>query len=521
MSERPPIEHIVVLMMENRSFDHMLGYLSLPEAMGGRGRSDVNGLHPGHANSHAGQEHPVHALDDRPELTKAEDPSHSARSVDAQLKGGMAGFVSNFAATRNPEEIEHAISSGQITGIDPSVVMGYHTARVLPAYDFLAENFTICDRWFSSVPGATWPNRLYALTGGPDRKGSRDGRNPPLYRHRSFLRELDHRGVTWRWYSSDPGTLRAVDWWYRLGPDDNFAFLESRSLLEAWNFFDDVAQKRLPQLAWLDPNFVDIGGSFGANDDHPPSNVLAGQDLVLRVYNALAQSKYYWPKTLFVIFYDEHGGFYDHVTPPGTPDAPPAGEPPADDRPALRRYGVRVPALVVSPYARARHVAKETYDHTSVMATVLRTFCPGEADSIMARFGQRVASANDLLPVLSTEPRPEVPQPPEEAYETILAWATERFEAGLRKPLPVEPPWDLGEIAGGKLRALLRKQVQRLRKQLGWLRDLLWRLTGRRRLFAGLMRPEETRLKAPPGLEREMLELSKSIRGRGLPPGKP
>lgn len=104
---------------------------------------------------------------------------------------------------------------------------------------------------------------------------------------------------------------------------------------------------------------------------------------MLRIYNALAQSDY-WTKTLFVIFYDEHGGFYDHVTPPGTPGEHWAGEPPADDRPELRRYGVRVPALVVSPFAVERHVAKETYDHTSVMATIFRTFCPDEADRILA-----------------------------------------------------------------------------------------------------------------------------------------
>jgi phospholipase C len=522
------IEHIVVLMMENRSFDHMLGYLGLPEGdeFRGRGRTDVEGLSRDHGNcDESGEFLKVERLAARRIDEKVLDPGHGAADVDAQLAKDRhkdreidnGGFVKNYQHVLRRHRRKLLEEHG---GVPPwrddldfeearKLVLGYQTAEEVPVYDFLAEEFTICDRWFSSVPGATWPNRLYALTGGPDKKGSRDGKGLPVYRRRSWVRELERRKIKFRWYSSDPGTLRLVDRWYRLGPDDAFAFLAHRSLLEAWNFFDDVAQRNLPQLAWVDPNFVDLGGLWGANDDHPPSDVLAGQELVLRVYNAIAKSDYYWPRTLLVIFYDEHGGFYDHLVPPGTPEATDAGDPPADDRPKLRRYGVRVPAFVVSPYAKRRHVAKADYDHTSVIATVLRTLCPGDADRIMSRMNSRVRGARDLRDLLDG-PLRDPPEVPATAYDRIIGWHKDAYSTELRNPLRVKPPWSLEDEALKKLRGFLRRQ-----------RERLLRIVPTRRLFAGLLWPEKTRLRDPHDLEAQMFAFSKSIRKRGLPPGKP
>ncbi len=139
-------------MLENRSFDHMLGYLSHEG-----GRDDVDGLRAEFANEHDARRYPVHHLDG---TTIPDDPDHSAAAVDLQLGGGrMDGFVSSFAKTLDGLGLESA---------DPGRVMGYYNADDVPVYDHLAREFAICDRWFSSVPGATWPNRLYAICGRAD-----------------------------------------------------------------------------------------------------------------------------------------------------------------------------------------------------------------------------------------------------------------------------------------------------------------------------------------------------------------
>src|SRR5689334_18275389 len=209
------VEHIVVLMMENRSFDHMLGYLSLEG-----GRTDVDGLRPEFANTHDGHRYPVHHLGT---TAIATDPDHSADAVELQLGGGaMDGFVASFAKT---------LADHKVPGHDAAAVMGYYTAADVPVYDHLARDFAICDRWFSSVPGATWPNRLYALCGRA--AGSRDDlppHVPPIYRQPSFVRHLDAHGVSWRWYSFEAGTLRLADVHYRLSHHHRFRFFSRENL---------------------------------------------------------------------------------------------------------------------------------------------------------------------------------------------------------------------------------------------------------------------------------------------------
>jgi hypothetical protein len=245
------VDHIVVLMLENRSFDHMLGYLSLE---GGRG--DVDGLREEFANEHDGRSYPVHHLDS---TVIEDDPDHSASAVDLQIGGGkMNGFVTSFAETLSRNDIQDA---------DPGRVIGYYNAADVPVYDHLASEFAICDRWFSSVPGATWPNRLYAICGRAS--GSRDDlplHLPPMYNHPSFVRHLDANGISWRWYSFEAGTLRFADGHYKLGHHDSFAFfsktnlnwrtsLEVRVDARAPSFLEDAANGALPSVSWIDPAF--------------------------------------------------------------------------------------------------------------------------------------------------------------------------------------------------------------------------------------------------------------------------
>jgi len=148
------IDHIVILMMENRSFDHMLGYLKLEGS-----NPNVDGLDAAMSNSNNGTSYPVHRL---PGTVFEHDPGHGPEAVEQQLSNHNGGFVSNYASIHEED--------------DPALIMGYHNGSSVPVYDHLARNFCICDRWFCSVRGATWPNRLYAVTG---KSKGKDNQMPP------------------------------------------------------------------------------------------------------------------------------------------------------------------------------------------------------------------------------------------------------------------------------------------------------------------------------------------------------
>src|SRR5271166_2187149 len=184
------VEHIVVVMLENRSFDHMLGYLSLPATEGGRGRTNVEGLTGPAVNSNPydGTAYEIHHLASTMFKSEAEDPDHTGAAVDEQLANGGQGFVSNYArySTEQAQKLNVPVP-------DPRLVMGYYNAEDLPVYDHLASEYCVVDRWFSSVPGSTWPNRLYALAGRAE--GSRDDRPLPIYQLPSFARYLDQHQV--------------------------------------------------------------------------------------------------------------------------------------------------------------------------------------------------------------------------------------------------------------------------------------------------------------------------------------
>jgi phospholipase C len=421
------VDHVVVVMLENRSFDYMLGYLSLS----GR-RPEIDGLRPGLANQYQGRGYPVHHLD----TTAVQmDPDHSAAAIDRQIDGGiMSGFVASAAAT--------LVARGTADG-DPGCVMGYYDGTDVPVYDHLAEQFAVCDRWFASVPGATLPNRLYALSGAA--AGSRDDRPayvPPLYHQRSFVQYLDSHHISWRWYSFDPGTLRLADARYRLGHHDRFGYLSKTGL--PWktvfnltvnakipSFLEDAAAGTLRQVSWIDPAFTNFNPlGFPVNDDHPPADIKDGQDLVLAVYDALASSSQ-WDHSLLVVVYDENGGFYDHVPPPQA----------ADDKPEMfGSYGVRVPAIIVSPWIEPRTVSHTLFDHTSIIKTILLRFCPGVCDPPQAQEGRprlsrsphypgaRVAQASHLGELLTrATPRPA---PPRDALVRQAAVRADRAETG-------------------------------------------------------------------------------------------
>ncbi len=263
--------------------------------------------------------------------------------------------------------------------------MAYHTAKQLPVYAYLADQFCVCDHWFCSVPGETMPNRCYAVTGGSG--GHIDALRPPQpYNLKSFCRHLDDAKVSWRWYSHDyVPMLWLIDPEYGLSDEAIPAYFDRKDVFGHQSFLDKAASGDLPAVSWIDPNFIDLTfGPAGSNDDHPPSDLHAGQKLILELFDAVAQSPA-WNKTLLLITYDEHGGFYDHVPPPAA----------KDDTPTLRQLGPRVPAIVVSPWVGKQQVAKTVFDHTSIIKTILARFCR-KPDGTVPDMGARVRAAEHL-----------------------------------------------------------------------------------------------------------------------------
>jgi phospholipase C len=405
------IEHIVVLMMENRSFDHMLGYLR------NDGMPDVNGLVGDESNRDArNTEHRVLPYPPEP-FADSYDPCHAPECVAQQLDSGNAGFIRNF---------EWWMQQRNITPTpDPGYVMGHYTAQHLPVYDFLARNFCVCDAWHSSIPGDTMPNRLYSITGREaDPLGEALGdwlswlpgslraefAKVPVYDVPAFTRQLQDND--WRWYSHDPATLRAIDGKYRSFPNldrDNFAWFDKKEISLGMrageapivlddSFLDDAAKGRLRNVSWIDPNFVNLRVfDTSSDDDHPPSHIHAGQQLVLTLYDSLARSPS-WDSTLLIITYDEHGGFYDHVSPPAVKD---------DDGSKYPTFGVRVPALVVGPRVR-KEVCHTRFDHTSLIATILRRFA-SRPDQALKKMGKRAQRAADVGVCLGDAVRTDIP----------------------------------------------------------------------------------------------------------------
>jgi phospholipase C len=321
---REHIDTVVVLMMENRSFDHYFGALTLEE-----GRADVEGLTPDISNPHPDG----HAV--TPELSQVNclhDPPHSWASCHAQFNDGANdGFVTEFYL-RAPEVAHEA--------------MAYLNRDKLPAFYSLADAYTICDQWFSSLMTSTQPNRFYFHCG--QNQGVTNNDIPVGQDYPSIYTRVADAGLEWAtYYANVPGVILVPD---RFIGDHQIQFIDA--------FFEDAAAGTLPNLVFIEP-------AYGRNDDHPPAHPTAGQVFCAQIYDALAASPQ-WDRIAFFITYDEHGGFHDHVPPPKAPDA--------FAKEGFDQLGFRVPSLVIGPWAKPGHVSHTVYDHTSMLAFIEHLF---------------------------------------------------------------------------------------------------------------------------------------------------
>jgi phospholipase C len=383
------IDHIVVLMMENRSFDHILGYLKLPVGQGGQGRSDVDGLTGSESNPYRGTDYPVFPLTS---TYFSPDPPHGHEPVTHAIdKGQMDGFVQSYA------DAHGGAAAGQ--------VMGYHTGATVPQYDALARDFALGHRWFSSHPGPTFCNRFYELTG----RLNLDTRGFWEFDNSSPLRPVFTPTIfDYLTGATDPVTGQPVTWAYfenaycflRFFEKYTFDSTSIRAVDDPESGFFALARAgQLPSVSFIDPHFVELPPD--SNCDGPPSDIKAGQAYVQQVVEAVVASPA-WEKTMLVLVYDEHGGFYDHVPPPA---AVPVSE--TDNFP-IRTLGVRVPSFVISPWVGAATVFGHDatavgrpgdlhFDHTSIIKTIARRFLSAAPPYMGARY----AAASDLSAVMT------------------------------------------------------------------------------------------------------------------------
>jgi phospholipase C len=391
------IDHLVVLMMENRSFDHSLGFLK-------SAAYKIDGLNGNETNPDS-QGVPVKVTPDaRYAGDFTPDPGHDFISVNQQIFDNvqgtgvptMQGFVKAYQGKTGNVAKSHNI-------------MKCFAPGRLPALTTLAQQFAVCDRWFASVPGPTLPNRAFVY--GATSLGRVD-MNPIYLTLKTIFERLDQNGVSSKIYYND----------WCLGLANGYILKNARKFLSFFDdFLKDCRQNKLPAYSFIEPrynDFSDRGQFFPAADQHPDHNVFQGEIVIKAVYDAIRSNQQTWESTLLVITYDEHGGLYDHVSPPATTN--PGDQPPGPFN--FDRLGVRVPAVLVSPFIPKGTIIgtvitdngqDKVFDHTSIIATARKLFLNDFANSFLTERDRHARTFEDCLTLTAPRAHDEVtiPQP--------------------------------------------------------------------------------------------------------------
>jgi phospholipase C len=371
----PQIENIVCVMMENHSYDNVLGMM--------QGRGDGFTL-DGSGNPTASNPWPKSSVDPPPfkhAVVHAFPMPSSCQEPTQPFNTWEAAHVS-FAGGKN---------DGFVKSQSGPVSMGFFPTSDLAFTNSLAATFPVCDRYFCSVMAQTYPNRRY-LMGGTSNGLLVDTLGTDKPTNGTIFEALNAHGISWRnYYSSLPSSLI---WLYLASVPGIIPNLVKNS-----QFFTDAAAGKLPAFSLVDPD-------FGKQSEENPQNVQLGDQFLAQVVNAVMTSPQ-WPNTLLVWCYDESGGYYDHVPPPRAvkPDGVAPALAPTDHPGSFNRYGFRVPAGVVSPYARANYVSHVVHDHTSVLKLI-------ETKWNLPALTFRDALADDLLDCVDLVNPPAFATPP-------------------------------------------------------------------------------------------------------------
>jgi phospholipase C len=364
------IDFVVMLMLENRSFDQMLGFLYTDTGNKSPAGDDYDGLTGNEFNlDSANNKVPVFRIDAQhptPYLMPGCDPREGFSPTNIQLFGSdpppagakatNGGFVINFENAITYDQTNNRPES--IPGTKPSDIMGMYDPSLLPVMSALAKGFAVCDAWFASAPTETYPNRAFALTGTSlgHLKDDFTILNTP-----SIFGRMTDAGLDWAAYGYNAYPYVRTDY-----PDTKAA--DKSKFGKFIDFQTRAKAGTLPPFSFLEPGW----GATG-NSQHPVTDVSLGEKLIYDVYQALRTGAG-WDKTLFIITYDEHGGCYDHVPPPTGATPPDSFTGDVDHLNFdFTRFGVRVPAILISPLIQAGSVFRAssgTIDHTSVLKTL-------------------------------------------------------------------------------------------------------------------------------------------------------
>src|SRR5262245_41635611 len=364
----PQIEHIIVVMMENHSFDNYLGVLGRGDGF----QLDRAGRPKNSCPDADGNRIRAFRMPSTCQLDREPNQSWNASHISLGRRRRNDGFV---------------LASGP-------VAMGYWTEEDLPFYYGLARTFPLCDRWFASCLAQTYPNRKFLMCGTAVGQVSTDisqvGKAPPP--NGTIFERLNLHGISWRNYFTDLPQVLLFPPVY----NDNI-----EKIVPIDQFHLDAAAGTLPGVSFVDPGFV--------NDESEENNadIRKGEAFMSRVVNAVMSGPK-WSKTVLIWLYDEGGGYYDHVPPPRAippDDIPPQITVPPDLPGGYDRYGFRVPAVIVSPYARRRYVSHRVHDHTSVLKLI-------ETKWNLPALTFRDANASNLLDSLDFRSPPAFIDPP-------------------------------------------------------------------------------------------------------------
>ena len=399
------IKHVVVLMEENRSFDHMCGFFPGVNGLNGTEYNLLNVSDPNSKRIYVNKTSPY---------VGPFDPDHSTFATTDKIFGVLTTLQPSAHAVPDMSGFaQYEFHKKNRT--DPSSVMNMFTPERLPIMSTLAAEFNLFEKYYCSVPGPTWPNRLFQLLGTSDgcaETGSKyeDG----LYPGKTIFDLFEEAGYDWRLYYDD----------YPL--ESTFIKKVADSLDKTANmsvFKKDAAEGTLPTFSWLNPRwFVDSAAAEGSSDQHPDHNVANGEKLMKDVYETLRDSPN-WNNTLFIITYDEHGGFYDHVP---TEEAPaPDNQPSFPDKDfGFNRTGVRIPTLMISPWVEKGKVigapenqGDSQFELTSIIKTMREMFGLGEP--LSKRDAWAASFADQFLDTPRTDcpmTLPDAPEPEEDDH---------------------------------------------------------------------------------------------------------
>jgi len=390
------IDHVVVLMLENRSFDQMLGYLyfDFKKNQPSRSKQEFDGLTgnescPDQAMTEV-KVFPITSTTPHPYNMPGANPREGFLATNVQLFGtenpqsgvipNNKGFIASFAAGISFDQAKGYRDT--IPGVKPTDIMGMYHPDMLPVMSTLARSYAVCDCWFASVPTQTLPNRAFVNAG--TSLGSLDN-SMKYFGCKNIFGELAAVGADWAIYGYNGTPRTKLDF-----PDTRDA--DSSHFGHFQEFQERARDGKLPTYTFLEPSW----GASG-NSQHPNYDVATGEQLISDVYNTLCGSPK-WNQTLLIIIYDEHGGNYDHATPPSGVPAPDklVG---SIDRFQFDRLGIRIPAILISPLIKEGTVFRPTdsfVDHTSV----IKTLC--EKNGIKP-WNPRIAAASSLAGVLTLQ----------------------------------------------------------------------------------------------------------------------